>query len=181
MKYESLTFITGNQGKVRSVKRLIKFPFDVLDVDLVEVQSVDLHEVVKQKAISAYQIIQKPVLVEDVSLVFDEWKSLPGTFIKWFEKELGNNGLIKIAHSLKSQNATATVLYGFYDGVELHFFEGVLKGKISRKEKGKRKFGWDPIFIPNGKKKTIAQMDDEELDEISPRKIALLKFEEFIS
>jgi len=181
MKYASLTFISGNKGKIKSIKRFLPFPFDVLDVDLPEIQSLDLHEVVKHKAVSAYEIVQKPIIVEDVSLIFDEWNSLPGPFIKWFEIELGLKGLIKIASSLPTQRATAIVLYGLYDGVELHFFEGVLEGSISKEVKGERNFGWDPIFIPKGHKKTIAEMDDSELDEINPRKIALLKLEEYLS
>ena len=41
-------------------------------------------------------------------------------------------------------------------------FEGVIKGNISLKPKGKNGFGYDPIFIPLGHNKTFAEMTMEE-------------------
>ena len=35
---------------------------------------------------------------------------------------------------------------------------GIIKGKISKIKKGKNGFGYDPIFIPNGYKKTFGEM-----------------------
>ena len=39
---------------------------------------------------------------------------------------------------------------------------GKLKGKISYQIKGKKGFGYDPIFIPNGKKTTFGQMQKKK-------------------
>ncbi len=59
-------------------------------------------------------------------------------------------------------------------------FEGIVKGKISKKPLGKGGFHYDPIFIPNGTKKTYAQMLNEEKNQISHRAIALNKLKEFL-
>ena len=48
-----------------------------------------------------------------------------------------------------------------------------IKGKIATKIKGGQGFGWDPIFIPQGKNKTFAEMTSEEKNSLSMRKIAL--------
>lgn len=181
MAYESITFITGNSGKRDQVKRYLNFQFETLDLDLPEIQSLDLHEIVENKARAAYKMVQKAVLVEDTSLVFDSMGALPGPLIKWFLKEIGNDGLIKLSSLNKSKKATAHIAFGLFDGVELHFFDGKLKGSISKTARGKNSFGWDPIFIPDGYKKTLAEMTKEELDEVSPRKKALKKMEGFIS
>ena len=45
---------------------------------------------------------------------------------------------------------------------------------------GKRGFHYDPIFIPNGTKKTYAQMLIEEKNQVSHRAIALNKFKKFL-
>jgi XTP/dITP diphosphohydrolase len=52
-------------------------------------------------------------------------------------------------------------------------FEGRTEGRISAKQKGKG-WGYDPIFIPNGKNKTYAEMSDKNT--ISHRYRALQKF-----
>ena len=45
--------------------------------------------------------------------------------------------------------------------------------------RGKYGQGYDPIFIPDGYKKTFGEMDDNEKNNISHRKIALKKFIKF--
>ncbi len=59
-------------------------------------------------------------------------------------------------------------------------FEGIISGKISTEPKGLNGFGYDPIFIPDGYKKTFAEMTNAEKNRISHRKIALRKMESFL-
>ena len=40
--------------------------------------------------------------------------------------------------------------------------EGIIEGKISDRPKGKNGFGYDPIFIPKGTKKTFGQMSKKK-------------------
>jgi len=42
---------------------------------------------------------------------------------------------------------------------KIYLSKGVIKGKISDKKKGKNGFGYDPIFIPKGYKKTFGEME----------------------
>jgi XTP/dITP diphosphohydrolase len=67
-----------------------------------------------------------------------------------------------------------------YDGKQLLFFEGKMEGKISTEVKGEEGFGWDPIFIPKGYKKTWGQMTAEEQSKTSMRRIGLKKLEEYL-
>ena len=59
-------------------------------------------------------------------------------------------------------------------------FEGMVNGRISTKPKGINGFGYDPIFIPDGYKKTFAEMSSREKNTISHRLIALRKMESFL-
>jgi XTP/dITP diphosphohydrolase len=57
------------------------------------------------------------------------------------------------------------------DGSELESF-GVLVGSIAREERGRFGFGYDPIFIPEGESRTLAQYPEDEKNEISHRRRA---------
>lgn len=189
MKFHSLTFVTGNAAKAEQLGRYLNFPVKHKKIELDEIQSLDLKKIVEHKAKEAYKKISaqggrassgnSPVLVEDVSLSFSALKKLPGPLIKWFFAELGNDGLCNILNG-KNRNATAEVCFGFYDGKKLKIFEGKMEGTIASKPRGKTDFGWDPIFIPKGGKKTNAEMNAEEQKKFSMRKIALKKLGKFL-
>lgn len=51
--------------------------------------------------------------------------------------------------------------------------EGVLEGEIARALRGTGGFGYDPLFIPIGEARTLAEMSPEEKDAISHRRRAL--------
>lgn len=76
--------------------------------------------------------------------------------------------------------ATVSITFGIYDGKDLHFGEGTAKGTIAEKPRGNKGFGWDSIFIPEGKTQTYAELSDEEMAKISPRVIAVEKLKKII-
>lgn len=160
---KDFTFVTGNQGKADSLARWLGRPITHHEFDLEEIQSLDIHSVVEHKVRQAYELAGRPVLVEDTGLSFTAMGQLPGTFIKWFLRELEPEGLCDLAAGLEHQGAEAVVLYGLYDGHEIHYFENRVKGSIVPKPSGTNGFGWDPIFIPDGAGMTYAEMDDETL------------------
>jgi non-canonical purine NTP pyrophosphatase (RdgB/HAM1 family) len=175
---EPLVFITGNLNKVHWTQRYIHIPLTHKKLDLTEIQSLDMKEVAEHKVREAYKHLQKPVMVEDTSLTFHAWGKLPGTYIKWFLQEIGNEGLCNLLS--KDRSATATVIYAIYDGKKTYFCEASKRGTIADKPKGTSGFGWNNIFIPEGKIKTHGEMTDEEIDEISVRKMALEKLKEIL-
>lgn len=176
---KSLTFITGNHAKVQQVKRYLKIPFTHRSLDLPEIQSLDLREIVGYKVRAAFEIVKRPVFVEDVSLVFHAIGKLPGPLIKWFLQELNNDGLCKMLDQSDTRRATAMVNYAYFDGDELKIFEGIMEGSISPEPRGIKSFGWDPIFIPVGFVKTWSEMNEDERARVSMRSIALEKFKKW--
>lgn len=175
---QPLVFITGNAHKVHWTQKYIHVPMTHKKLDLTEIQSLDVKEVVIHKVKEAYKILQQPVMVEDTSVVFHALERLPGPLIKWFLEELGNEGMCKLLQD--DRRATTTVTFGIYDGKTIHFCQGVVTGTIAEKPRGKNGFGWDPIFIPGGKIKTHGEMSDEEIDEVSSRRIALEELRKII-
>jgi non-canonical purine NTP pyrophosphatase (RdgB/HAM1 family) len=175
-----ITFITGNPVKAETLSRLLGYPVSHRRLELVEIQSLDLREVVASKAREAYRVVQAPVLIEDSTLVFEAMGRLPGTLIKWFEHELGLEGLCRLADGYPSRAAIGQVLYGLFDGTTLETFYGETRGHIADHPRGENGFGWDPIFIPAGYTRTRGEMTQQEQQECSMRKAALAKLQAFL-
>jgi len=178
---QKLTFITGNASKAKYLSDYFHLPVEHVKLDLHEIQSLDLKEVVEDKARRAYEMVKSPVLVEDVSLVFNDLKKLPGPLIRWFLETLGNDGLCRLLDGSSDRSALAEVEYAICDEKGVHTFRGSVEGIIAGEPKGETNFGWDPIFIPKGHSKTWAEMTGDEKHETSMRKIALEKVSAFLS
>tara|TARA_B100000035_G_scaffold174181_1_gene148603 strand:+ start:229 stop:831 length:603 start_codon:yes stop_codon:yes gene_type:complete len=58
--------------------------------------------------------------------------------------------------------------------------EGKVEGYISEKPKGKNGFGYDPIFIPNKKKMTFAEMSPSQKYKLDHRFKAFKKIKKFL-
>ena len=177
---DTLTFITANTEKAVQLRRHLDFPVAHKKLDIYEIQSLDLEEIARHKAQEAYKQVEKPVLVEDTSLIFNALNLLPGPLIKWFLTSLNNEGLCTLLDSYKDRSAVAEVCFALYDGSEVRIFKGEAKGTISKVPKGEQGFGWDPIFIPEGYSITWGEMDIEEQKKTSMRRIALKKLQTYL-
>ena len=158
---KQITFITGNQGKADYLAKYLGFPVEHQKLDLDEIQSLDLREIVEHKVKQAYEQIKKPVIVEDVSLEFSALGRLPGTFIRFFVDEVPFEVICSLLDG-KDRKAIARCVFGYYDGKRLELFEGSMIGKIAEVPAGKNGFGWDRLFIPEGYTMTRAEMGEED-------------------
>lgn len=179
MTRQPIIFITGNMGKVKWTQKYIDHPMIHKNLELTEIQALDMEVVVKHKVLQAYELLQQPVLVEDTSVTFEALGKLPGTFIKWFLDELGNDGLCMLVKD-KNNQAICTTNYAYYDGKTLKIYANSITGTISDSPRGTNGFGWNPIFIPDGQNKTFAEMTDEQVDIYTPRKAAIKKLNKFL-
>lgn len=157
----NITFITGNQDKADYLQKYLGVPVAHHKLDLDEIQSLDLREVVEHKVRQAYEVLKAPVLVEDVSLEFEAMGRLPGTFIKFFLQEMPFEAICALLDG-KTRNATARCVFGYFDGERLELFEGSLGGKIADQPAGDNGYGWDKIFIPDGYNVTRASINEED-------------------
>lgn len=178
---EPLYFITGNKDKYKEVQSLLGLPLVQLDIEVPEVQSLDAKEVLRHKLLAAKDHATGAYIVEDTSLYLECLQNaLPGPFVKWFEKAIGIDGIATLAEKLGNNNAKARTCIGYAkSSKEIHFFQGILNGKIVPR-RGEKDFGWGPIFVPDGHKKTFGEMERKEKHLISMRSIAVQHLREFL-
>lgn len=176
----NVVFVTSNKNKVREITEILGSKIKFRNLDIPEIQSLNLDEVITAKAKNAYSIIKNPVIVEDVSLEIKSLNGLPGPFVKFFIQQLGTEGLLKIAKSTNQNEVASIAAVGLFDGIKLKIFKGKIAGTLAKKSTGESGFGFDQIFIPNGYQQTFAQMETYAKNKISHRAIALRKLKEFL-
>jgi XTP/dITP diphosphohydrolase len=81
----------------------------------------------------------------------------------------------EISRAARFRTVVALILDG-----ELHLFNGVLEGSIAKERSGSQGFGYDPVFIPDGYSKTLAEISLEEKNAISHRGKAMRALAEFL-
>ena len=163
--FDKLYVVTGNPNKAKNSLRVLRGLFGDgvaghISMDLPELQSLELKEIVANKLQFAIDNFSGEVsssdnaylVVEDISLEFSEMGKLPGTFIKFFVKELGLQKMCDMVVSDRSATIKCVIgLIKIGDSMaNAKFFSSELKGTISREPKGEGGFGFDKIFIPNG-------------------------------
>jgi len=173
-------FATSNKHKFDEVRKILGTEdLKMIDIDLPESQSLDVAEVVAEKARAAYELTGKSVLVEDTGLECKAWNgkkgSLPGALIKWFMKTVGNEGIVRMMSPFRDRRAEATTAFGYADSTgSVHVFVGSISGQIPETvQDGPHGFGWDAIFIPDGYNESFAQLPPDQKNDISMRKLAL--------
>ena len=170
-----ILFATTNRNKIEETLEILGVEIEPIWLNIDEVQTLDPIECVEKKAEVAYSLVGKPVLVEDTSLFFDAWNGLPGVFIDYFMKSVGNEGIFKMLGRGSNRNAKAQTSVCYYDGISKVSAVGIVRGEISKEIRGDYGFGWDPIFIPQGFTKTFAELGGDIKNNVSMRKIALEK------
>ncbi len=155
-----MILVTGNKNKIKEFEHILGFQIENINLELEEIQSIDVEEVARHKARDAYNILKKPVIVEDTGIYFEELNGLPGALIKFFVKNLSLEKMCSLIKENRKAKAIACIV--FFDGEKEIIAKGETKGSIALKPKGNNGFGWDPIFIPEGYDKTFAELTSEE-------------------
>jgi XTP/dITP diphosphohydrolase len=175
MNLEELIFVTSNQGKRREAEAVLGLRLDHRPLDLVEPQSLDLHEVVRSKASAAFELLRRPVLVEDTGLDLLGLGGFPGPLIRWLLGSVGPAGICRLADAFGDRRAVARCVACAADGASVVVGEGVVIGSIVTEPRGVGGFGWDSTFAPDGTGgRTFAEMSEDEKNAISHRRRAFL-------
>src|SRR3989344_7330268 len=102
----AIYFITGNSGKFNQAKAILP-EIRQLKLDLPEIQSLDPHEIIKEKLKAARERHSGDFIVEDMSMSFSAFKGFPGPLVKWFFESLGNQGIFDVLSKLGDAKAEA--------------------------------------------------------------------------
>ncbi len=174
-----ITFVTGNAKKAEYLAKFLGFPVNHEKLDLDEIQSLDLREIVEHKVKQAFSIIKSPVIVEDVALTFNSLGKLPGPFIKFFLQEMSEQKICDLVRD-QDRSAVASCVFGYFDGTKLELFEGSLGGSIPESPKGENGYGWDKVFIPERYTQTRAELSPEDDEKTYLQIKPFAKLKEFL-
>lgn len=182
-----IVFASGNRGKLREAGEIFA-GFEIVPISAfptwntpVENGSTFLQNaVIKAEAAAAAAAEGEIVLADDSGLVVPALNGAPGIFSARFSAE-GTDGANRkkllselSGKSDRSAYFLCTAVLIFPDRTVIAA-EGRCYGKIIETERGNNGFGYDPVFVPDGFDKTLAELSEEEKNAISHRGKAFRK------
>jgi XTP/dITP diphosphohydrolase len=166
---EPIILVSTNPNKGIEAERILGMPVLRVALALPEIQAATVEDVTRYKAEVARNKGYSRLIVEDVSLGFDELGNFPGPYVRWLLEAAGGKGLAAIAYALNNRAAKAQCCVAYWNGRDVKIFLGEVAGDILVQPRGARHFGWDAWFQPRGSEKTFAEMTDDEKDAVSHR------------
>lgn len=181
-----LIIASNNKHKIYEIKKILGEKFsEILSMS----EAGIIHETVEdgatfmenaaKKAREIAEISGMAALADDSGICAHALGGAPGVYSARFSGGHGNdtdnnNLLIEKLRDKNDKTAhyTAAVCLVYPDGREVSA-EGYMYGEIIDTPRGNRGFGYDPIFVPKGEVRTVAEMTDEEKNSISHRANAL--------
>jgi XTP/dITP diphosphohydrolase len=195
MRNKKIIIATNNLGKAKEFEKLfdkygisIETLHDYPELPEVEETGVTFKENAFKKANEISQILGQVVLADDSGLEVDALNGAPGVYSARYagepaNDENNNNKLLQDLKSVPNTNRAAQfhcslALVG-PDREPLHV-EGKVKGFILREPKGNNGFGYDPLFYIPELDQTMAELSDEEKNEVSHRAQAIKQLEKHL-
>ena len=115
------------------------------------------------------------MLADDSGLCVESLHGGPGVLSARFARELEqddkNRALLAMLPLDARRNASFVCVLAFapFPSGELVYAEGWVEGKLALQPAGARGFGYDPIFIPKGYRRTFAQLGNRVKSRLSHR------------
>ena len=188
----TLIFATNNQHKIDEVKAALPDNFQIItlkdagiDIDIPEPHDT-LQENAAEKARTIYGLTKTDCFSEDTGLEVFVLNNEPGVKSARYagEEKSFQKNIDKVLYNLEgheNRKARFRTVVCLILNEEEHYFEGICEGVIIEQMKGSGGFGYDPVFLPDGEQKTLAEMTMEEKNRISHRKKAIDKLVKFLN
>ena len=187
---------TNNRGKLKEIKDLLPKNLKIYSLKDIKLKSPKENgKSFKENSLIKARFFSKKknmiCLADDSGLEINVLNKKPGIFSSRWAGAKGNfntaikkvfNELSKKDKNWKSKKIKARficVLSIYWPDGKNFSGTGKIEGFISSKKKGKNGFGYDPIFIPNKRKITFAQMLPKEKFKIDHRSKAYRKIKKF--
>ncbi len=190
-KISNLVFATNNKNKLRELNEILGVKFKMLSLndigckeDIPEIKET-IEENSLDKALYVYNNYNYNCFADDTGLEIEALNYEPGVYSARYagDEKDDNANINKVLYKLKNiKNRNArfkTIITLIIHGKELQF-EGIVNGIITGKRQGSSGFGYDPIFVPIGYKKSFAEMTADEKNKISHRGIAVNKLVKYL-
>ena len=188
---------SNNKGKIREIRDLLPKKIRIYTTQHFKLKSPKetgktflKNSLIKAKYFS--KKTRKICIADDSGLEIDILNKAPGIYsARWAGKKNNFSLAIRKVYrkldladndwrkkKIKARFICAITIYGpKFKTVQSI---GKIEGKISNKKKGKNGFGYDPIFIPNGKKITFGQMKSYQKYKIDHRAKAFKNIKKFL-
>jgi len=181
---KKILMATNNKGKIKEMKEILN-EYDLVSledigckIDVVEDKdSFEGNALKKAKEIS--EATNMPCIADDSGLCIDEFDGWPGVYTARFLGEDStprqrNEYILNKMKDLSEEKRTARVrcVVVYYENGKEIVATSEVEGKIAMNYRGENGFGFDEIFeLKNGK--TYAELNEEEKNKISHRRLAL--------
>lgn len=177
-KLEEINALLGNEIKVVGLEEIGCIEELAEEQDTLEGNSL-------QKAEYIYKKYGVSCFADDTGLEVEALNGEPGVYSARYagsQRRAEDNMNLLLANMQGKENRKAqfrtVITYITQEGESQ--FEGVLTGTIINEKIGDGGFGYDPIFRPDSKTKTLAEMTMEEKNSISHRARAVEKLVHFL-
>ena len=184
--FMKLIIASNNKHKIYEIKKILSGKFD----EILSLKEAGIyHETVEDGTTFMENAIKKAreiaeisgcyALADDSGISCDALSGAPGVYSARYSGEHGDdekNNVLLLKNlegkSDRSAHYTAAIALVYPDGKEVTA-EGYMYGKIIHAPRGNGGFGYDPLFVMEGEKRTVAEMTTEEKNECSHRSRAL--------
>jgi XTP/dITP diphosphohydrolase len=185
-----LVFATHNKHKAAEIQQLVGDSFLIQtldDIGCTEDIAETGNTLLENAGIKSRYVTNTygfDCFADDTGLEVEALDGAPGVYSARFagaqRSDTDNMNLLlaKLDGSVNRKACFHTVISLNWEGKE-HIFDGYLKGEIVTEKRGANGFGYDPIFSPEGRSETLAELSMEAKNAISHRARAmqqLLKF-----
>jgi XTP/dITP diphosphohydrolase len=185
---QELVIASHNSGKIEEVAAFLA-PFSVRVLNARDLKLPEPEETGSTylenaliKARACALVTQKPSLGDDSGLEVAAMNNEPGLHTAPYTKQHGGRDNVfamwaKNPEIAKNPKATfvCVLVLAWPDG-HYESFEGVVEGQLTFPPRGQGGHGYDPVFVPDGHSRTIAEMTLGEKNRCSHRYIALNNF-----
>ena len=196
-KIRKLLIGTNNSGKLREIRNLLPKYIEIFSASDFKIKSpkengktVAKNSIIKSKFFSRKTKLM--CLADDSGLEIDLLNKKPGIYSARWGGKRGDfkKAIKKVYAELEKKNKNwkkQKVKARFVCAISISYLYrtkavvvGKIEGSISHQPKGKNGFGYDPIFIPNNKRKTFGEMDSSLKYKIDHRYKAFRKIRKFL-
>ena len=172
-KKDEIQQILGPEYEIKSLKDVEIFDDIIEDGD-----SFEANALIKAKY--CFDKTQLSSLGDDSGLVVEALDGRPGIFSARYASnhdfKLNMEKVLSELQGIENRRAYFITVLCLYNGQETKYYEGRVYGQISQEMSGKKGFGYDPIFVPDGHQISFADMPTEEKNKISHRAQAFQLF-----
>jgi XTP/dITP diphosphohydrolase len=179
-------FATNNEHKIQEVRAMLSPDFPLVglrDIGCLEELPEDRETMEGnslQKAEYVFHNYKTTCFADDSGLEVDALQGEPGVYSARYAGPQKNSMdnirlLLKNLQGVANRKARFRTVITLITPAVTKQFEGIIEGHIIDNLRGTSGFGYDPVFIPAGFDKTMAEMTLEEKNKISHRALALAK------